>query len=255
MKPAVLALVLIIAAPYKAPRTADGQPDLQGVGVSLLDHTSHVDDLRTSLVTYPANGRLPALVDGVRRQPGVDQILDALEMFKGAPPPALLAMLGGGSLDGPEDFSPSARCLVGAVGPPFLPDLDDNYVQIIQNRDYVVLLSDTARRIAPLDGRPFPNEKLRTWSGEARAHWDGDTLVVETKNFNARTRSFSGAGTAEFKIVIERFTRRSAGTLDYEATVIDPKTFQDRVVIDMPMANVGGRVYENACHEHNYSLA
>jgi hypothetical protein len=69
------------------------------------------------------------------------------------------------------------------------------------------------------------------WSGDARAHWEGETLVVDTTNFNNRTRSFLGAGTAGNKVVTERFTRRSAKLLDYEATIVDPKTFQDKVVV------------------------
>jgi len=228
---------------------------VEDVGVSLLDHTSYVDDLRTSIITYPDTGRLPKLVEGVRRLPGPDQILEALGDLKNGPPPALLALLAGGTKDSYEDFGNSERCLIGAPPAPLVPDLDGNYVHIIQSRDHVALLSDTDRRIAPLDGRPHPSNKLRTWSGDSRAHWEGETLVIETKNFNNRTRSFSGAGTAADKVVTERFTRRSLRLLDYEATIVDPKTFVDKVVLAFPMANVQGRVYENACHEHNYSLA
>jgi hypothetical protein len=229
---------------------------VEDIGLTLLDHTSYVQDLRTSLIIYAENGRLPKLVDGVRRLPGPEQILAALEDIKGGPPPELLAALGGDSAkNSVNDFSATARCLIGGAPAPLLPDLDDNYVQIIQSRDYIALLSDVDRRLAPLDGRPHPSKKIRTWSGDSRAHWDGETLVIETQNFNNRTRSFSGAGTAEEKIVTERFTRQSAKLLDYEATIVDPKTFQDKVVISFPMARVEGRVYENACHEHNYSLA
>ncbi len=228
---------------------------VEAIGIDLLDHTSYVDDLRTSLITYPANGRLPALVEGVRRQPSVDQILEALSDSKGGIPPALAGFLMPGKHDSYEDFGAAERCLIGAPSAPLTPDLDGNYVQIIQSKTSVALLSDTDRRIAPLDGRPQLAAKLRTWSGDARAHWDGDTLVIETRNFNNRTRSFSGTGFSVEKSVTERFTRRSATLLDYEATIDDPKTFQDTVVIAFPMALRDGRIYENACHEHNYSLA
>jgi hypothetical protein len=154
-----------------------------------------------------------------------------------------------------ENFGAAERCLIGAPSAPIVPDLDNNYLQIIQSKTTVALLSDTDRRIAPLDGRPPLSKNLRAWSGDARAHWDGETLVVETGNFNNRTRSFSGAGLSAQKTVTERFTRRSAKILDYEATVVDPATFTDKVVIAFPMALMDARIYENACHEHNYSLA
>jgi hypothetical protein len=230
------------------------------VVLTLTDTISHVEDLRTSLITYPENGRLPKLVDGVRRDPGPEQIFALLGNLdlKNGPPPAILALLAafeGGKRDSHEDFGAGERCLVDGPSAPFVPQLSDNYIQIVQSRDHIAMLTDSSRRIAPLDGRPHPSNKIRTWSGDSRAHWDGDTLVVETANFNNRTRSFSGAGTAEGKVVTERFTRRSAKLLDYEATIVDGKTFQDKVVVSFPMASVEGRVYENACHEHNYSLA
>lgn len=302
-------VALVSAAPgagpsYKVPRTADGQPDLQGVwnfssnvplerpaawagkkevtreeivqrgkmkdntlkmvatfapveavGIDLLDHEVYVDDRRTSLITYPENGKLPALVDGVTRNPSVDVILEMVSESKGGVPPALAGFLMPAPHNSHRDFSAAERCLIGAPSAPLIPDLDLNYVQILQSRTQVALLGDTDRRIAPLDGRPPLSPKLRTWSGDARAHWEADTLVVETRNFNNRTRSFSGAGFSTEKVLTERFTRRSAKLMDYEATIVDPRTFTDKVVIAFPMAFVEGRVYENACHEHNYSLA
>jgi len=228
---------------------------VEAIGIDLLDHTVYVEDFRTSLITYPDNGRLPALVDGATRTPSVDQVLEALGDAKNGPPPALAAFLMPAAHNSHRDFGAAERCLIGAPSAPLIPDLDLNYVQILQSRTQVALLGDTDRRIAPLDGRPPLSPKLRTWSGVSRAHWEGDTLVVETSNFNNRTRSFSGAGFSSEKVVTERFTRRSATLMDYEAAIVDPKTFTDKVVIAFPMALVDGRVYENACHEHNYSLA
>jgi hypothetical protein len=295
------------APQYKAPRTGNGQPDLQGVwnfstdvplerpaafadrkfftkeeleqqriarvkgfrtllsfapvediaGLSILDDTPHVEDLRTSLITYPENGRLPKLLEGVTRDPSPEQIIALLGDLKNGPPPALLQLIAGfsgGKKDSHRDFGASERCMFGPSAP-LVPELADNYVQIIQSRDHIALLTDMNWRIATLDGKPGPSNKLRTWSGDGRAHWEGETLVIETKNFNNRWRSFAGAGRSAEKVVTERFTRRSAKALDYEATVVDPRTFEDKVVIAFPMANVEGRVYENACHEHNYSLS
>jgi hypothetical protein len=225
---------------------------VEDVGLDWLDRTAHVEDLRTSLITYPENGKLPPLVEGVQRLPGPQAVIEALTNGE-APPPAFLAAFGRGKRDGPEDFPPSERCLFAATVP-MVPQLDGNYLQILQAADHVVLLTDATLRIIPLDGRPHLPEPLRGWSGDARGHWEGDTLVVETKNFNNRTRSFAGAGRPLKKVVTERFGRRSANVLEYEATIVDLATFQDRIVLSFPMAKVDDRIYEEACHEHNYSM-
>jgi hypothetical protein len=228
---------------------------VEDVQVTWLDHAVHVDDLRTSLITYPENGRLPALVEGVRRLPSAQDVLAALADSGGGPPPAALAaFLGGGPKNGPEDFGASERCLF-AMRVPILPDLDANYVQVLQNKDQIVLLTDSSRRTISVDSRPFVAGALRSWSGDSRGHWEHETLVVETRNFNSRTRSFAGAGTSEGKVVVERFTRSGANVLQYEATVTDPKTFQDKVTLSFPMASVDSRIHEWGCHEGNYSMA
>jgi hypothetical protein len=225
---------------------------VEDVAISWLDNTAHVENLRTSLITYPENGKLPPLVEGVQRVPGPQEIIAALTNGE-PPPPAFLATFGRGRRDGPEDFPPSERCLFAATVP-LVPQLDGNYLEILQGADHVAILTDATLRIIPLDGRPRLPESLRGWSGDARGHWEGDTLVVETTNFNGRTRSFAGAGRPLKKVVTERFGRRSANVLEYEATIVDPATFQDRIVLAFPMGKVDSRIYEEACHEHNYSL-
>ena len=127
-------------------------------------------------------------------------------------------------------------------------------MQIIQAKDTVALVTEGETRIVPLDGRPHVSEKLRSWGGDSRGRWEGDTLVIETRNFNRRTQSFAGAGNSLDKVVTERLTRVSKDALQYEATIVDPKTFQDKIVISLPMAKVEARIYEYACHEGNYSL-
>ena len=228
---------------------------VENVGLTWLDHTARTEDLRTSLISHPDNGRVPQLVDGVRRVPRPQDLIAAIADPKGAQPLSELAgVLNQGRKDGPEDFAPSERCLFAAASP-LVPELDGNYLQIVQGLDHIVLLTDFTRRIVPLDGRPHVGETLRSWSGDSRGRWEGDSLVIETRNFNGRTRSFAGAGTARDKSVVERFTRQSAGVITYEATIVDPKTFTDRIVLSFPMARVDSRVYESACHEHNYSLS
>jgi hypothetical protein len=227
---------------------------VEAVALTWLDYTGRIENLRTSLITYPETGKVPKLVEGARRVPGPDELFAALTDAKGAPPLELLSsIVAGGSKDGPEDFSPSERCLF-AGATPLTPGFDDNYVQIIQAKDHVVLRTEHQTKIVPLDGRPFVSEKLRSWSGDSRGRWDGDSLVIETRNFNRRTRSFAGAGNSLDKVVTERLTRVSKNALEYEATIVDPKTFQDKVVIALPMAAVDAQIYEYACHEGNYSL-
>jgi hypothetical protein len=228
---------------------------VEAVGLAWLDYTGQIENLRTSLITYPDNGRLPKLVDGVRRAPGVEDIIAALSDPKGTFPPELASFLAGGKRDGHEDLSQSERCLGGA-NLPLAPSFDNNYLQIVQSRDSVAFLTEVVHhaRIVPLDGRPYLRETFRSWSGDSRGHWEGDTLVVETRNFSRRVRSFAGAGTATDKVVTERFTRTAGNVLEYEATVVDPKTFTDKVVVSFPLAKIDGRIYEVGCHEGNYSV-
>lgn len=166
-------------------------------------------------------------------------------------------IVGGIAKDGPEDRGLSERCLVGFnAGPPFAPSLYNNNVQIIQNRDHVVIMTEMIHdaRIVPLDGRDHIDDNIRQWSGDSRGYWDGDTLVVETKNFNDLTQSFSYFGTSYDKILTERFTRVDAYTVNYEFTVDDPSTFKDKFTALVPMAKVDGLMYEYACHEGNYGM-
>jgi hypothetical protein len=230
---------------------------IEAIGVDWLDTKVRVDDMRTSLISYPESGRVPKLVEGARRMPNVGDILELLADNKGPGlPPELLMLVAafqGGKRDTYEDFTIGERCIFGP-STPIVPAFADNYVQLVQSKDHVVLLTDSTRRIIPIDSRPVLSDKLRSWAGDSRGHWEGETLVVETRNFNARPNSFDGAGNAHDKVVVERFTRTANDRLGYEATVTDPKTFQDKISLSFPMAKVDLRTYEWACHEGNYSL-
>ena len=243
------------AAKVKALEMVAKFAPIEAVGLEWFDYAAKVENLHTSLILYPENGRLPALVEGVRRQPGVDDFIAILSDPKSSLAPSLLAGFGAGTYNGPEDFGESDRCLGGA-DPPLTPGLGSNYVQVVQAKDYVVLITEPLHlvRIVPLDARPRLGEKLRSWTGDSTAHWDGETLVIESRNFNSRTQSFAGAGTSHDKTVTERITRISANAVQYEATLVDPKTFQDKIVLSFPMARSDDRIYENACHEGNYSM-
>lgn len=198
----------------------------------------------------PANGQLPSMVEGTKVQFG-----GLGPDFNGQRP--VLAPVGGIGKDGPEDRGLSQRCIIGFnPGPPFTPSMYNNNVQIIQNRDHVVIITEMVHdaRIVPLDGRPHVNDDIRLWIGDSRGFWEGDTLVVESRNFTNMTQSFSAFGSSENKILTERFTRVDPYTVDYEFTVDDPGTFKDKLMARVPMAKVDGMMYEYTCHEGSYGM-
>ena len=214
-------------------------------------------DLRTSLITYPANGRIPDPVEGVTMQRG-----GVSKDIPGERP--VRFVVGGISKDGPEDRGLSERCIAGFnAGPPFMPSSYNNNVQIIQHRDHVVIMTEMIHdarivplRKVPLSTGPKLHNNIRLWSGDSRGYWDGETLVVETRNFNGLTQSFlaSPYGDSYDKLLTERFTRVDAATIEYEFTVDDPGTFTDKITAMVPMTKVDGLLYEYACHEGNYGM-
>jgi hypothetical protein len=133
-------------------------------------------------------------------------------------------------------------------------------VQIFQNADHVVFLNEMVHdaRIVPTDGRPHGT--IRQWAGISRARWDGNTLVVETKNF--RPEGTAHPGTVGDKLeaidgnlhLTERFTRVDADTLNYEFTINDPTAFTKPWTGSFPMTRSKDLLYEYACHEGNYSM-
>ena len=201
----------------------------------------------TSHVIYPEDGRLPQL------QPG------ALVADFGRPPerPVLstLGLLFGA--DGPEDRSLSDRCLIGFnAGPPITPSFYNNNLQIVQNKDHVVIITEMVHdaRIVPLDDREHLPAEMSFWTGDSRGYWEEDTLVVETRNFNGLTNSFSNAGTSANKHLTEKFTRVAHDRVDYEFTINDPATFADKIDGVIPLYKVAGLLYEYACHEGNRAM-
>lgn len=214
-----------------------------------VDNTGADGRVRTSHIVHPADGRLPPRAEGIEQSPG------GLAQNSGQRP--VRFVVGGIGRDGPEDRGLSERCLVGFnAGPPFTPSLYNNHVQIIQNRDHVVLLTEMIHdaRLVKLDGTPPLDAAIGLWSGDSRGHWEGDTLVVVTRNFNDQTQSFDGFGSSGNKILTERFTRVGPVTLNYEFSIDDPATFSDTLTAIIPMSRVQAQLYEYACHEGNYGM-
>ena len=213
------------------------------------------DIVRTSHIVYPENGRLPALAEGAIANQGVYG-----GGTTGESRPVRIAA-GGIGTDGPEDRGLSERCIIGFnAGPPFVPSLYNNNVQIFQNRDHVVIMTEMihdARLVRLYDGpEDFPelDSKLTFWTGDSRGYYDGDSLVVVTRNFNGLSSSFGSSGTSADKVLTERFTRVAYDTVDYQFTVEDPSTYTDQFTAIVPMTKVAGQIYEYACHEGNYGM-
>ncbi len=201
-------------------------------------------DLRTSLIVDPPDGRIPAMT------PAAQQRAAARSATRRA-----------NGLDGPEAFSIQERCLLFGAGPPLLPGPYNNNVQIVQTPDAMMIYTEMIHdaRVIPLDGRPNRAAHLRTWLGDSRGRWDGDTLVVETTQFMPEA-AFRGNSEVAFRgwdehlRVVERFTRTSDDSLGYEFTVDNPAVFTRPWTARLQMARSKELIYEYACHEGNYGL-
>jgi hypothetical protein len=192
------------------------------------------DEPRTSILTSPANGRLPMKPGAASR---------------------LRPRGGGGGFDGPESRGVGERCLVGfggSSGPPLLPVLYNNHYQIQQTRDSVVIITEMVHdaRVVRLGGQHLP-AGVKSWMGDSVGHWEGDTLVVETTNFRA-DNAFRGA--SENQTVIERFTRISPQQIDYRFEVTDPTAYTAPVKGEEALNFTNDAIYEYACHEGNYAM-
>ena len=209
---------------------------------------------RTSIISDPRNGRLPALTPAGQRRHAAHRA-----SF---------------TVDGPfgswEDVELNDRCLLWLAGPPLLPTFYNNNVMLLQTPDHVVLYVEMVHdtRIIPLDGRPGLATDVRQWLGDGHGRWEGDTLVVETRNIR-RTEANASIGGADPILlhaangipedtltVTERFTRIAADTLHYEFTIDDPTTWTRSFSGELPLTALPPEeaLYEYACHEGNYAL-
>jgi hypothetical protein len=189
-------------------------------------------DNRTSLITDPSDGRLPALTPA-----GQDRQATASAKRNKIP-------------DGPEDRSLSERCIT--FGAPRLGAGYNSYYRIVQSRDTVAIQMETIHdmRVIPLDGRPHLASTVQSWLGDSRGHWEGNTLVVDTTNYKAG--AFMNA--SEKLHVIERFTRTGPESLKYEVTVDDPATWTKPWTAMIPLSHSRDAIYEYACHEGNLGM-
>ncbi len=241
-----------------ADANSDAAVPIEGVDASYNDFwvesAGLSEEMRTSHIVYPLDGRIPDRLEGVQTHgPWIGPAATGDRPVR--------FVVGGIGTDGPEDRGLSERCMVGFnAGPPFVPSLYNNNVQIFQSKDHAVLMTEMIHdaRVVPIfeseDDLPALDDNLRLWSGDSRGYWDGDTLVVVTQNFNGLSASFGSAGTSRDKVLTERFTRVGPYTVDYEFTIDDPSTYTDNFTAIVSMTKVAGLLYEYACHEGNYGM-
>jgi hypothetical protein len=201
-----------------------------------MDNGTRVID-RTSLIIDPPNGRYPELTEAGGERARIDRGSFTVEL------PTTYT-----------DLNTYDRCIQGFnAGPPITPGGYNQNVQIFQTPDHLVMLTEMVHttRVIPLDGTPHLTDDVQQWSGDSRGRWEGDTLVVETKNF-AQKRSWRG--TTDGMTLVERFTRVDDGTLEYEFTVTDPATWEVPWTVNLPMVKNDLPMFEYACHEGNYSM-
>ena len=193
---------------------------------------------RTSLITDPPNGKLPALT------PAAEARNEVTAEHRRAHP-----------ADGPEDLSRQVRCItfgsprVGGIGAGY-----NSYYQIFQTPDHVVLFGELIHdaRVIPISDMPHIGDSVRQWHGDSRGHWEGDTLVVETTNYSPKS-NYRGA--AEHLHLIERFTLAGPKKLHYEITVTDATTWTRPWTARVSLSKSEDALYEYACHEGNIGMA
>jgi hypothetical protein len=191
-------------------------------------------DRRTSLITDPPDGKLPPMTpEGQKRRE------------------AEIANRKAHAFEDPEVFPLGERCV--NFGIPKIQSGYNSYLQIVQTPGYVMIMAEMAHdaRIIPLDGRPQLNSSYQTWNGDARGHWEGDTLVIETRNFSPKSEFM---GSHENLKLTERFTRVSADVLNYEFTINDPTTWTRPWTAMIPLKAKDEMIFEYACHEGNEAI-
>jgi hypothetical protein len=256
------------SARWSVSRTPDGHPDLEGMwtnydptpferlnpgeerprepAVSTADwllQDSPISARRPSMVVDPPDGRVPIRPEAAERRDR-DYALRA---------------------DSIEHYGPWERCITRGVPGAMFPGAYNNGHQIVQTRDYVVIHSEMIHeaRVIPLSDRPHLDSAAASWSGDSRGRWEGDTLVVDTTNFNGRSWIATNAAAGWLRGIpqteachlVERFTRVSASTIQYQATIDDPNVYTRPWTVAFPLNNDERyRIFEYACHEGNYAL-
>ena len=209
------------------------------------DGTTVVGTRRTSLIIDPPDGLLPSYApEGKARMAARAEAR--------------------GRNDGPEDRDVDERCILGFnSGPPMIPGAYNNFVQLFQIPGYVAIFNEMVHdvRLIPLDDRPPLPSQIRQWMGASRGRWEGDTLVVETRNFRNLGTAHPAPNMELLEALgpqldlVERFSRFDADTLLYQFTINDSTAWTKPWSAEMTMTKSEEALYEYACHEGNYGLS
>ena len=199
---------------------------------------------QTSFVVDPPDGRFPAVTpEAQKRAAGRDT-----------------GSFGAGPFNRPEDLTNFDRCISRGVVGSLLPRPYGNGLNIVQAPGFVALRYEMIHepRIIPLRAGRHVASAIRQYMGDARGHWDGDALVVETTNFTDQMSiGFNGNGLrhSDQMRLVERFTRVDGSTIQWEVTIDDPKTYTKPFKMALPIRNQPDyHVFEYACHEGNYGM-
>jgi hypothetical protein len=215
-----------------------GKVEAEAVPPNFVEYARRASTL-TSLVSDPQDGRIPPITEKARaRRTGGPS-------YTNNRPQSYL------------DMTIYDRCITRGVTAGFFPAIYGNGSQFIQTPDMVAIRYEMIHetRLIPLDNRPRNSSKMRSFMGEPRGHWEGNTLVVETKNFIGGKLSVQGPPYSEDLVLTERFTRISPEMLEYSVTVNDPQTFTAPWTATFPLTSEPGyEIFEYACHEGNYSM-
>jgi hypothetical protein len=191
-------------------------------------------DRRTSLIVDPPDGKLPPMTaEGQKRRAAEVEHRRAH------------------AFEDPEVFPLGERCV--NFGVPRVQAGYNSYIQIVQSPGYVMIMSEMAHdaRVIPLDGRPHLDSRIRVWNGDSRAHWEGDTLVIDTTNFSPKSEFMGAHDTLH---LTERLTRVGPEILNYEFTVNDPTMWTAPWTAMIPLKHKNEAIYEYACHEGNEAI-
>ncbi len=198
--------------------------------------------IRTSQIIDPPNGKYPPLSEeGIVRKARVAQLRN-----KNAANGARFE-----TLDSWLDLQTDDRCI--SNGAPYLDSGYNSYWQIVQSKEYVVILQEMMHdaRVIPLTGMPHVSEAIELWHGDSRGHWEGDTLVVETRNYSDKHTSSQNRA----ELNVERFTRIGDRQLRYQLTSRQPDTYSAPFTQEIIFDYSDESIYEFACHEGNYAMA
>jgi len=195
--------------------------------------------LRTSIITGP-EGRVPAVLPEAAKAAQDRRAYQQAHQW-----------------DSAQNRPLAERCITwGFEGPPMMPVGYNSTLEIVQGQGYVAIVQEMIHdtRVIPTDGRPHGPAEIKRWMGDSVGHWEGDTLVVETVNYNPQV-VIQGQQVSDAAKVTERFTRIDADTITYQFTVDDPKVWVKPFSGEYNMVHIDGGLYEYACHEGNYGMA